>query len=645
MIGTHHSVAFAAAFLILVAQTEGTQSNSNAVVAGEFIVEPPTLISLGFEWKIEGDDNRNATVTVEYRRRGESKWLDALPLLRIGDEKVWRAREYLEYWTPKMFAGSILDLQPETAYECRFTMSDPDGVTGQAVRQATVSTRVEPRVYQGGRTLHVYPPDYAGPRQEPSFNGLKEAYYGPGTGDWSVVWERPVQPGDVILLHAGLYKADRSNYLTAYGIPFDGTYMLTIDGTPEKPIVIKAAGDGEVIFDGDGCHRVFDVSAADYNYFEGLTIRNTDIAFYAGFKDTIGSSGLTVRNCRMEDVGVGVITQYAGSKNFYIADNVFIGRDDRHRLIGWAAYGKYKPTPLKSYYGIKVYGQGHVICHNYVAFFHYGIGVCTHGTPPRAQEEKAVSIDIYNNDIYLMVDDFVEADGGVHNIRVMRNRGFNAAHHGLSAQPVFGGPAYFYRNIVYNVPMGGAVKNGGANPAGVLVYHNTFVAENSNVRGNSNMHYRNNLIMGTDHPERPVLGKLTYTAYTTLDFNGYRPNRNGKPQFVWKAPLPGKLRDYSLEGSGYQTFDRLADFQQATGQEAHGIVVDYDTFRSVRSPDSSRPHAVYEMAGTDFSLRQGGAAVDAGCQLPNVNDDFTGRGPDLGALELDRPVPVYGPRR
>ncbi len=51
------------------------------------------------------------------------------------------------------------------------------------------------------------------------------------------------------------------------------------------------------------------------------------------------------------------------------------------------------------------------------------------------------------------------------------------------------------------------------------------------------------------------------------------------------------------------------------------------------------------MTGTDFSLRQGGAAVDAGCRLPNVNDDFTGRGPDLGALELDRPVPVYGPRR
>jgi len=645
MIARSCATALLTAFLLFGSQPAGVQPNPNAVVAGDLIVEPPTLISLGFEWKIQGDDNRNAAVAVQYRKRGESQWRDALPMLRIGDEKVWREREHLEYWTPRMFAGSILDLEQETSYECRFTLSDPDGVVGKTVHQVTVSTRGEPRIYQGGRTLHVYPPDFAGPRQEPSFSGLKEAYYGPGTGDWSVVWERPVQPGDVILVHAGLYKADRFDYVTPYGIPFDGTYVLTIDGTPEKPIVVKAAGDGEVIFDGDGCHQLFDVSAADYNYFEGLTVRNTDIAFYAGFKDTIGSSGLTVRDCRMENVGMGVVTQYAGSKNFYIADNVMIGRDDRYRLIGWAQYGKYKPTPLKSYCAVKVYGQGHVICHNYIAYFHDGIDVCTHGTPPQAQDQKAVSIDIYNNDIYVMVDDVIEADGGVHNIRVMRNRGFNAAHHGLSAQPVFGGPAYFYRNIVYNVPMGGAVKNGGANPAGVLVYHNTFVAENSNVRGNSNMHYRNNLFMGTDHPERPVLGKLTYTSYTTLDYDGYRPNRNGKPQFVWKSPAPGTLRDYALQPSGYETFATLAEFHRATGQEAHGVVVDYDVFRNVRPPDPSRPHAIYESGAADFRLKPGSAAVDAGCRLPNINDDFTGRAPDLGALELDRPVPVYGPRR
>src|SRR5262245_8180623 len=90
------------------------QQNNNAVTAGDFIVEPSTLINLGFEWKIKGDDNRNATVAVQYRKAGGSQWREALPLLRIGDEKVWRAREFLEYWTPRMFAGSILDLEEDT---------------------------------------------------------------------------------------------------------------------------------------------------------------------------------------------------------------------------------------------------------------------------------------------------------------------------------------------------------------------------------------------------------------------------------------------------------------------------------------------------------------------------------------------------
>jgi len=629
---------------LLASSLPAPRQGGGAVVPGDFVVEPPTLMSLGFEWPIRGDDNRNAAVTVQYRKVGESQWREALPLLRIGDEKVWRAREYLEYWTPRMFAGSILDLEEETAYECRFVMSDPDGVTGEAVRQVTATTRGVPKIHRGGRTLHVYPPDYEGPKEEPSFKGLKEAYYGPGLGDWNVVRERPVRPGDVILVHAGLYRADRSDYVTPYGIPFDGAYVLTIDGTPEKPIVIKAAGDGEVIFDGNGSYRLFDVMAADYNYFEGITIRNTDIAFYAGLKDVLGCTGLVVRNCRMEDVGVGISTEYAGSKNFYLADNVLIGRDDRHRLVGWSNFGRYKPSPLKSYVGIKVYGQGHVICHNYAAYFHDGICVSTYGTPPEAPDQRAAAIDIYNNDIHVMVDDFIEADGGVHNIRVMRNRGFNAAQHGLSAQPVFGGPAYFYRNLVYNVSMGGAIKNGGANPAGVLVYHNTFVAENSNVRGNSNMHYRNNLVMGTNHPERPVLGKLTYTSYTTLDYDGYRPNRGDRPQFVWKSPAKGTLRDYALQVNDSEMFRTLPDFQRATGQEAHGVVVDYDIFRNVRPPDPRRPHAVYEIGDMDFTLRPGSAAVDAGCRLPNLNDDFTGKAPDLGALEVGRVAPVYGPR-
>ena len=60
-------------------------------------------------------------------------------------------------------------------------------------------------------------------------------------------------------------------------MPLDGTYYLTADGTPEMPIAIKAAGDGEVVFDGDGNFALFDVRAADYTYFEGITFRNAEI--------------------------------------------------------------------------------------------------------------------------------------------------------------------------------------------------------------------------------------------------------------------------------------------------------------------------------------------------------------------------------
>jgi len=189
--------------------------------------------------------------------------------------------------------------------------------------------------------------------------------------------------------------------------------------------------------------------------------------------------------------------------------------------MGWANPDPYPPSPLKSYMGIKVYGSGHVICHNALAFFHDAINISTYGSPEEEQELKAVSIDIYNNDMHLMVDDFIEADGGVHNIRVMRNRGVNAAQCALSAQPVFGGPAYFIRNVIYHIPNGFAFKFM-AKPAGLVVYHNTIIAENRNTQTFSNAHFRNNLFMGTNVSGRPVNAFPFATAYSTSDYNGYR---------------------------------------------------------------------------------------------------------------------------
>ena len=62
---------------------------NNSVTPGEFLIEPTTLICAGFEWKITGDENHNAQVTVFYRQKGESKWKEGLPLFRLQHEKVF----------------------------------------------------------------------------------------------------------------------------------------------------------------------------------------------------------------------------------------------------------------------------------------------------------------------------------------------------------------------------------------------------------------------------------------------------------------------------------------------------------------------------------------------------------------------------
>src|SRR6188768_2923338 len=103
--------------------------NPNAVVPGEFVIEPPTLINLGFEWFIQGDDNRNASVAVTYRKKGDTAWKNALPLLRLQGERIY-GESRVDFVAPNMFAGSILDLDPDSAYEAQFVVTDPDGVTG-----------------------------------------------------------------------------------------------------------------------------------------------------------------------------------------------------------------------------------------------------------------------------------------------------------------------------------------------------------------------------------------------------------------------------------------------------------------------------------------------------------------------------------
>ena len=74
------------------------------------------------------------------------------------------------------------------------------------------------------------------------------------------------------------------------------------------------------------------------------------------------------------------------------------------------------------------------------------------------------------------------------------------------------------------------------------------------------------------------------------------------------------------------------------------VEVEYDIFENLSPPNPARRYHVYHSMDLNFRLQANSKAVDAGVVLPTINDGFTGKAPDLGALELNQKEPHYGPR-
>jgi len=258
-----------------------------------------------------------------------------------------------------------------------------------------------------------------------------------------------------------------------------------------------------------------------------------------------------------------------------------------------------------------------------------------------------VAIDFYNNYITNSHDNPIEADGSMHNIRVMRNMLINHPSHAFCNQPSNGGPVYWVRNIAYHLPGGSTRLTNGS--AGVLFYNNTILSE-TQAQATSNTHWRNNLFLG-ENTQPVIFGVNTFTSYTSSDYNGFRPNPGAANSFQWNSPAAGTVADYAAPGHvpalETRNFPSLDKYSQATGQDRHSVLVDYDIF--VRVPkldrnDLANVQKVYKAEDYDYRLKLGSAAVDKGVALPNVSDRYNGQAPDLGALEVGETPPHYGPR-
>jgi hypothetical protein len=277
-----------------------------------------------------------------------------------------------------------------------------------------------------------------------------------------------------------------------------------------------------------------------------------------------------------------------------------------------------------------------------------------------------VAIDFYNNYMTNFHDNAFEIDGGLHNVRVMRNLMINSASHPMCNQPGVGGPIYWIRNIAYHAPGGSTRMTSGA--AGVIFYNNTILTETA-AGSSANAHWRNNLILG-ENSAPAVFSVNTFTNYSSSDYNGFRVNPGADVSFQWTSPPWRTVADYSGllrggadagEGGGggrgggrggdpsleVRRFATLPEYARATHQDEHSVILDYDIFVNVPRLDAKdlrNVQKLYQADSFDFSLRPNAAAIDRGVALANVTDGFTGRAPDLGALESGQAPPHYGPR-
>jgi hypothetical protein len=107
-----------------------------------------------------------------------------------------------------------------------------------------------------------------------------------------------------------------------------------------------------------------------------------------------------------------------------------------------------------------------------------------------------------------------------------------------------------------------------------------------------------------------------------LDYNGYGPGQ-GSSKF----------------GDAYfEAFRHLG----RKGIEVHGKLLGPPFFRDNPAipAESSR-----RMAAVGLDLHPESGAIDGGVRLPNVNHEFRGAAPDLGARETGGPLPAFGPRQ
>jgi uncharacterized repeat protein (TIGR01451 family) len=479
--------------------TNSRAAPEDAVTPG-VIRTDATFENLSAIWWINGDSNHNSSMTLEYRKTGESAWHAGAPAGRAYPTiSVDGSPLNLNYW-----AASALFLQPGQAYELRLTLSDPEG--GGATQTVTAATRTQLQPDPGGRQLFVAPGSGGGngsPAQP--FLGLQSA-------------ANEAQPGDVFHIAAGSYTA----------------FHLLASGTYGHPIVFAGPETGNAVVDGGGTSAGI-VTLGEYNQtigyiiLERLTIQNGTWGV-----DAQNSHNILLSHNTIQDVDNGVVNRRENNQEFNqtITDNTIVGRTP------WPGTG------IPEEEGIDIRGSGNVVAYNSVRHF----GDCMSIYPTTG---PSYANDVYGNDVSYCVDDGIEIDYNQANVRVWRNRVMNSRM-GVSVQPIRGGPAYIFRNEFFNLESDPIKMHN--ETTGYWVVNNSG-AMNGNGQSDDgamwrNATFRNNLFLGTAYAFE--FTTVQDEGFRDFDYDAWGTTRaiggTSSPYFKWNNVRYNRLPDLISAG-------------------------------------------------------------------------------------------------
>lgn len=388
------------------------------------------------------------------------------------------------------------------------------------------------------------------------------------------------EPGDTVVVSPGVYKESLTKWPEA---------------EPGKPITLR--GEKGAILDGEGIPKTGDVCAGinleerHDIIIEGLQIQRFDYCVFVKRSQNIVLQRNLIDLTRSKPhANYGI--RFKSCRDCLIQYNTV-----REPEKGQGDYTKY---PLSFHHN-----RGIVVRYNRVS------GCCQDINDNRNNSDT----DIYENHYRgTTADDGVELESGVCvNLRFWGNTLDN--HDGgkvaISVTPVTVGPVYVFRNLVLAPFECIKFCNGGttnalaaghrmANFAPLFFYHNTFYMNPANkgqislfrcVGLHGNLTLVNNIFYGTALPD--VTKNL-------------RADRSSADFFQLWA-------DYNIE------WDEQTKKSLNAGMDEHSLFV---------------PPQLMDVATCDLRPKAGSPAIDAGTVLPNINDEFTGKAPDIGCFEL-----------